>query len=81
LSKVIGLKYSYYQISKEQLLKLVQVLRRSFVFVALASVGIGVIILIRSIQENREFRRIINVLKEAQEEMKSQVHDEKQEQH
>lgn len=50
-------------------------------FVALASVGIGVIILIRSIQENREFRRIINVLKEAQEEMKSQVHDEKQEQH
>lgn len=81
LSEVIGLKYSYYRVSREQLLKLVQVFGKVLIFFTLVAIGIGVEKIIDAILENRKLRRIVKVLKEVQEEMKSQVRDEGQEQH
>lgn len=81
MSETIGLKYSYYKISKEQLLELVRVFGKVFIFITLAAIGMGVGGMIDVIRENRKLRRIVKVLKEIQEEMKNQVRDEKQEQH
>lgn len=81
LLEVSSQKYSYYEVSKEQLLKLVQSFGKIGVLLIVMTVGVAVSVSVDIIRENRKFRRIVKELEEVQEEMKNQVRDEKQEQH